>query len=352
MDVMATDSSDASSDYFWYKPTDPNLRGSPALSHLQWCIDEVESEAVKSGNSRDLVRSHLSQHQTQFDAVLGTLGGVFRLRDADQTTAARSDNITAASLDTAQKQRPETISRVRHSRPLNLQQPKWRGPAARNSAARLVVPRSTRQYKPQNTDSMEKHIQQKSMDAQQNPSDEDRRAKLEQQIRAMAAIKAAAPSHFRASFAREPQFGSGNPDYMANQTQNRSIAARQDLSDEDCRAEHFGNWLEDLPKLPDNIEHRLIHSDTTPAMTPSSAATNSTVMTGATLPPTNSTASPLILPAEKCRLVPIQSLGCTEERRVQANVQCQNTRRRLTIKPVNGHRRVWRPTERRVNMGR
>jgi hypothetical protein len=127
---------------------------------------------------------------------------------------------------------------------------------------------------------------------------------LEQQIRAMAAIKAAAPSHFRASFAREPQFGSGNPDYMANQTQNRSIAARQDLSDEDCRAEHFGNWLEDLPKLPDNIEHRLIHSDTTPAMTPSSAATNSTVMTGATLPPTNSTASPLILPAEKCRLVP------------------------------------------------
>jgi hypothetical protein len=143
---------------------------------------------------------------------------------------------------------------------LNLQQPKWRGPAARNSAARLVVPRSTRQYKPQNTDSMEKYIQQKSMDAQQNPSDEDRRAKLEQQIRAMAAIKAAAPSHFRASFAREPQFGSGNPDYMANQTQHRSIAARQDLSDEDCRAEHFGNWLEDLPKLPDNIEHRLIQS--------------------------------------------------------------------------------------------
>lgn len=60
-----------------YRPTDPNLRDSPALVHLQRCILQVTAQAVKSGTSQSLVQSRLSQYRTQLDASLGILGGLF-----------------------------------------------------------------------------------------------------------------------------------------------------------------------------------------------------------------------------------------------------------------------------------
>ena len=89
---MAADNASRESDHFLsYRPTDPRLRDSPALAHLQQFILQVGAQAFGSGTSLSLVRSRLSEHQTQFDAFLGTLDGLFRPRDADLTTAMLSN---------------------------------------------------------------------------------------------------------------------------------------------------------------------------------------------------------------------------------------------------------------------
>jgi hypothetical protein len=103
-----------------YKPTDPSLRDSPALVHLQRCILQVTSQAIASGQSLSQVQSRLAQHQTQFDAFLGTLDGLFTPIEAGLTTAVRNDNDGAASLDAAREQartrqspeRPGTVTAV------------------------------------------------------------------------------------------------------------------------------------------------------------------------------------------------------------------------------------------------
>lgn len=225
MDSVPTENAPRESDTLLsYNPTDPNLRDSPALVHLQQCILQVAAQAVGSGHSLSLVQSRLSQHQTQFDAFSGTLDGLFRSRDADLTTTARNVDVAAASFDVAQEEHLETISRVRHTRPLEPKQP----------IGNATAP-------------------------QEDPNYEGWRAKLEQQTRGVY-INAAAPLQPQAPFARTPQFGSGNPGNTANHTQNRPVAAQQSLNDEDWRVAHFVRWLETIPEPPDNIAHQIAQS--------------------------------------------------------------------------------------------
>lgn len=187
MDSMATDNAPRESvTSLSYTPTDRTLHDSPALVHLQRCILQVAAQAIEAGHSLSQVQSRLPQHQTQFDAFLGTLDGLFRPHDADSTTAVRNGNDGAASLDGTHEQ-----ARTRQS-------PKRPGTVAADNAAASAPPGG--------------------------------------------------------DFTDTPQYGPGNPDGFEKRTHRATrVAAQQDLSDDDWRAKHFGNWLDDLPKSFDNI---------------------------------------------------------------------------------------------------
>lgn len=89
-------------DYPFFTPTDPSLRRGTAAFHLEVCIHDVASEAVKHGNSKALVRNRISQHQAQFDAVLDTLDTIFRIGDTQPTAEEQSDNGAVAASDEAE----------------------------------------------------------------------------------------------------------------------------------------------------------------------------------------------------------------------------------------------------------
>lgn len=198
MDPLAADKASRESDYFFsYRPTDPRLRDSPALAHLQQFILQVGAQAFGSGTSLSLVRSRLSEHQTQFDAFLRTLDGLFQPRDAGLATAMRSDNIGAAHLDVAQEV-PQFM------------------PRSRTSPKR---PRNAKAY------------------------------------------DVAAPDYPEDVFTDTPRYGPDNPDGFGNRTRRvKAVAAQQDLSYEDWREARFSSWLEGLPELPSNIPHKLAQS--------------------------------------------------------------------------------------------
>jgi hypothetical protein len=187
MDSKATDNVPRESDTFLsYNPTDPNLRDSPALVHLQRCILQVSAQAVGSGQSLSQVQSRLAQHQTQFDAFLETLDALSRTLEAGLTTAVRNDNAGAALLDAAHEQ---VRTRQRPERPGTV-----------------------------------------------------------------TAVNAAASAPPQGDFTDTPQFDNGDPDGSRSRTRRmKGVAAQQDLSDENWRAAHFGNWLGDLPESFDNI---------------------------------------------------------------------------------------------------
>ena len=222
-DLMSTNDAASDADSFIsYKPTDPNLRDSPALVHLQRCILKVTSQAIESGSSLSLVQTRLSQHQKQFDAFLATVDGLFRSSDADLTTAMRSDNGGAASFDAGKEENTETVSHLRRNkRSLNIKKPIEDMTAAEIASAQW-------------------------------------REKLKQHLRTALATHKAAPSHLGNAHPDTSQSRPGIPDHTSNHTQ--AVAAQQNLSDEDWRAAQFGNWLEGLPKLPDSIEHQLAQS--------------------------------------------------------------------------------------------
>ena len=195
MDSMATDNDPRESDTsLSYRPTDPILRDSPALVHLQRCIIQVTSQALASGHSLSLVQTRLAQHQTQFDAFLGTLDGIFRPRDADLMTPVRNDNVGAASLDATHEQASQSILRTRQS-------PKRPGTVTADNAAASAPPKG--------------------------------------------------------DFTDTPQSGPGNLDGSGNRTRRvKGVAAQQGLSDEEWRTAHFGTGLDDLPESFDNIAHQ------------------------------------------------------------------------------------------------
>lgn len=89
-------------DYPFFTPTDPSLRRGTAAFHLEVCIHNVASEAVKHGNPKALVRDRISQHQTQFDAVLDTLDTIFRIGDTQPTAGMQSDHGAVASSGEAE----------------------------------------------------------------------------------------------------------------------------------------------------------------------------------------------------------------------------------------------------------
>lgn len=110
----------------------------------------------------------------------------------------RSDNIGAATLDVAQEQAPRSMLRTRQSRRLL-------GIVTSDDAAATAPPEDV--------------------------------------------------------FTDTPQFGSGIPDGSGHRTRHvKVVAAQQQLSDEDWRATHFGNWLEGIPRVPDNIAQQLAQS--------------------------------------------------------------------------------------------
>jgi hypothetical protein len=102
-------------DYPFFTPTDPSLRRGTAAFHLEVCIHNVASEAVKHGNPKALVRDRISQHQTQFDAVLDTLDTIFRIGDTQPTAGMQSDHGAVASSGEAEDARMETTFQVRRS---------------------------------------------------------------------------------------------------------------------------------------------------------------------------------------------------------------------------------------------
>jgi hypothetical protein len=75
-----------------YIPQDETLRLSPALPHLQACIEAVAHEAIQSGCPEKNVRLLLRLHDRDFEGILTALHGAYRLHPALRSTEAAAAN--------------------------------------------------------------------------------------------------------------------------------------------------------------------------------------------------------------------------------------------------------------------
>lgn len=250
MDSKATENAPGQSDYFLsYNPTDPSLRDSPALVHLQRCILQVSAQAIEAGNSLSQVQSRLAQHQTQFDAFLRTLDGLFRplpptnriqrrvlngppqhnrspevptlLLDPALTTAVHNDSAGAAPLDVARTPTPRSSTNL-------FQRPRTFAPAHYNRSPE--VPALL----------LDPTVPQKSasVTAVWNGYDTD------------ASLRASD------NFPDTPQFRPDNPRYLENRRRHlEAVAVQRALIDEDRSAANsnmVGDWLENVSEQPIN----------------------------------------------------------------------------------------------------
>jgi hypothetical protein len=85
-----------------YVPEDETLKSSPALPHLQTCIEAVAREAVQSGCPEYNVRQLLRRHDRQFEGILAALHSAYRLHptlaSAQASTANEPSNRPRLSL--------------------------------------------------------------------------------------------------------------------------------------------------------------------------------------------------------------------------------------------------------------
>jgi hypothetical protein len=75
-----------------YIPKDEALRLSPALTHLQACIEAVAHEAIQAGCPEQNVRLLLRLHDRDFEGILADLHSVYRLHPALESTEASVTN--------------------------------------------------------------------------------------------------------------------------------------------------------------------------------------------------------------------------------------------------------------------
>jgi len=75
-----------------YIPEDEILKSSPALTHLQACIEAVAREAIQSGCPEQDVRQILRHHDQQFEGILAALHGAYRLHPSLRSTEVSATN--------------------------------------------------------------------------------------------------------------------------------------------------------------------------------------------------------------------------------------------------------------------
>jgi hypothetical protein len=86
-----------------YIPEDETLQSSPALPHLQTCIEAVVREAVQSGRPEGSVRGFLELHTDKFEGMLATLHGVYGLHPAQESAEA------SAAIEPSNRPRPNLL---------------------------------------------------------------------------------------------------------------------------------------------------------------------------------------------------------------------------------------------------
>jgi hypothetical protein len=75
-----------------YIPENETLKSSPALPHLQTCIEAVAREAIQSGCPEQDVREFLRLHDRQFEGTLTNLHGAYRLHPTLTSTEGGATN--------------------------------------------------------------------------------------------------------------------------------------------------------------------------------------------------------------------------------------------------------------------
>jgi len=84
-----------------YSPENPDLKSSPALPHLQTCIEAVIRDAVQSGREEGSVRQFLRLHAKHFDGILNILHTAYHIPSTKQpaeTTSNEASDIQQPSL--------------------------------------------------------------------------------------------------------------------------------------------------------------------------------------------------------------------------------------------------------------
>lgn len=79
-----------------YIPEDERFKSSPALPHLQTCIEAVAREAIQSGCPEPDVRQFLRLHVRQFEGILDALHGAYRLHP---TLTSTEGGVTNESIN-------------------------------------------------------------------------------------------------------------------------------------------------------------------------------------------------------------------------------------------------------------
>jgi hypothetical protein len=75
-----------------YTPKSDKLKSSPALPHLQACIEAAVRDAVQSGRPEDAVRQSLRDQAEHFDEILHALHNAYDLHPAQQYPEASATN--------------------------------------------------------------------------------------------------------------------------------------------------------------------------------------------------------------------------------------------------------------------